>query len=341
MTGEGAPAARLLEMLDGARVVQALYVAAVLGIPDLLRDEPRDSQELSHATGAHERSLHRLLRALASLDVLAERDDARFALTPLGNLLRSDVQGSLRAAVLFYGGRRHWSAWSRLLDSVKSGTAAFGEMSPDTFFAIAARDPEGATTFNEAMAALTAPVNAAVTAAYDFSHLGTVVDVGGGYGALLAGLLVAHPALRGILFDIEPVIAGARPRIAAAGLAARCELIAGNAFDAVPGGGDAYILKWILHDWNDALSIRILENCRAAMPRDGRLLLVERIVPARAAPTPEAASTFLSDLNMLLLSGSCERTEPEFRALLAAAGFRLTRSVRTSTPHCIIEATPA
>ncbi len=341
MTTAAAPSTKLLEMLDGYRVVQALYVAAQLGIADLLKDGPKHSEELARTTGAHARSLHRLLRALASLDVLEERHDGRFTLTPVGDYLRSDVPGSLRAAVIFYGGRRHWTAWGQLLDSVKSGSTAFGAPSPSAFLEMAARDPESARIFNEAMAALTGPVNASVIAAYDFSSTGTLVDVGGGYGALLGGILVANPRLRGVLFDIPPVIEGARHRIAAAGLAGRCELIAGNAFEAIPGGGDAYILKWILHDWNDELSITILTNCRAAMRDDGKLLLVERVVPQRAEPTPDAANRFLSDLNMLLLSGGCERTEDEYRVLLAAAGFDLRRIVHTTTPHWVIEATPA
>jgi hypothetical protein len=206
---------------------------------------------------------------------------------------------------------------------------------------MAARDPVGAATLNEAMDALTGAVNASVIRAYDFSRFGTLVDVGGGYGALLVGMLRAHPRLRGRLFDIPPVVDGAQRRIADAGLAERCELVGGDAFTAVPGGGDAYILKWVIHDWNDALSITLLANCRAAMGDNGTLLLVERIIPERAAPSAGATATFLSDLNMLLLTGGRERTEAEYRALLAAAGFALTRVVPTSTPHCIIEAVPA
>ncbi len=341
MESDTGPSARLLQMLSGYRVVQALYAAAELGIPDLLKDGPRDSDELAQATGAHARSLHRLLRALASLDVLEEAHGGRFTLTPIGNQLRSDVPGSLRAAVIFYGGRRHWTAWGGLLDSVKAGTTAFSARSPASFFEMAARDPAGASIFNEAMAALTGPVNASVIGAYDFSAIGTLVDVGGGYGALLSAILAANPHLRGILFDIPPVADGARGRIEAAGLSHRCEVVGGDAFTAVPPGGDAYLLKWIIHDWNDELSTAILTNCRKAMRPDGRLLLVERVVPERAAPSPQAASQFLSDLNMLLLTGGCERTEREYRALLAAAGFELKRTLPTSTAHCVIEAVPA
>jgi len=325
-------------MLHGYRAVQVLYAAAVLGIPDQLRAGPRGSDELSAASAAHAPSLRRLLRALASLGVLVEAEDNRFALTPMGELLCSDVPGSLRAAVLLYGGRRQWTAWAQLFESVKTGKTAFPLRSADKFAEMAARDPAGAAVFNEAMEALTGPVQASVTAAYDFSQARTVVDVGGGYGSLLASILTANPTLRGVLFEIAPVIEAARGRLAAARLSERCDLVAGDAFDAVPAGGDIYVIKWVLHDWDDELSIRILANCRRAMQADARLLIVERVLPARAAA--DAASAFLSDLNMLLLSGGVERTEPEYRALLAAAGFALRRVVPIAAPHHLLEAAP-
>lgn len=339
MASDAAPTTRLLEMLDGYRVVQALYAAAQIGIADLLGDEPQSSEALARASGTHAPSLRRLLRALASLDVLVEQRDGRFALTALGAQLRSDVPGSLRAAVLFYGGRRHWTAWGGLHECIRSGSTAFSARSPTAFADMAARDPAAAAAFNEAMDALTGAVNASVVAAYDFSRFATLVDVGGGYGALLAGILRATPRLRGTLFEIPPVLEGARERIAAAGLAERCEVVAGDAFAAVPGGGDAYILKWILHDWDDASSTTLLTNCRAAMGAGGTLLIVERVIAERATPAA-GATAFLSDLNMLLLTGGRERTEAEYRALLAAAGFALVRIVPTGTPHCIIEAVP-
>lgn len=340
MTSE-APSLRLLEMLDGYRAVQALYVAAQLGIADRLADGPKRSDQLSSAIGAHERALHRLLRALTSLDVLQEKDDGAFALTEIGNLLRSDVSNSLRSAILLYGGRRHWTAWGQLLDSVKSGSTAFAGRSSGAFLEMAARDPEGARVLNEAMAALTAAVQEGVIGNCDFSGTRTLVDVGGGYGSLLVAILLANPDLHGVLFDIPPVVEVARQRIAAAGLSERCQAVAGDAFEAVPSGADAYILKWVLHDWSDELCLAILANCRRAMGDEGKLLLVERVLPKRAEAIPGAANKFLSDLNMLLLSGGCERTEGEYRALLAAAGFEMRRIIDTATPHCIIEAAPA
>jgi hypothetical protein len=340
MTGSAPPSSNLLALLDGYRALQVLYVAAELGIADSLKDGPKSSVELAHASGAHAQSLHRLLRALASLAVIEERADGTFSLTPLGKHLRSDVPGSLRPAFIFYGGRRHWTAWGQLLDSIKSGKTAFGNQSPDMFIEMAARNPEGARIFNEAMAALSGLVSESVITVYDFSDCGTLVDVGGGYGALLISVLLANPRLRGVLFDIAPVIEGARARIEAAGLTERCALVAGNAFETVPTGGDVYLLKWVLHDWNDEMCTSILTNCRAAMDDDGTLLLVERVVPHRVTPSPQAAHTLLSDLNMLLLSSGRERTEDEYRLLLAAAGFDLRRILQTTTPQCIIEARP-
>jgi len=336
--GEPTPATKLLEMLHGYRAVQALYVGAQLGIPELLREVPKRSDELASATGAHAGSLRRLMRALASLGVLVEMDDGRFALTTMGEQLRSDAPGSLRPAVLFYGGRRHWTAWSQLLESVKTGRTAFGIRSADKFSEMAARDPGGAAVFNEAMDALTTQLSATIAERYDFSAARLVVDVGGGYGALLGRILTANPRLHGILFDIEAVIEQARQRIDAARLASRCDVVAGDAFDAVPSGGDVYILKWILHDWDDDSSVRILTNCRRAMSPDAKLLIVERVLPRHAEAATEAANAFLSDLNMLLLSGGGERTEEEYRVLLAAADLQLRRAVGIGASQFLLEA---
>ena len=334
------PAQQILALLDGYRVVQTLYVGAQLGIPDLLKDGAKSSDDLAAAAGTNARALLRLLRALVSLDVLEEIADRRFALRPMGTLLRSDAPGSMRAAVIFYGGRRHWTAWGGLLESVKSGTTVFGGNSTRSFSEMAARDPAGATIFNEAMVALTVPVNEAVVAAYDFAGIRTLMDVGGGYGALLTGILNANPQLRGILFDIPAVADAARARIAAAGLGRRCEVIGGDAFETVPTGADAYMLKSVIHDWNDEQSATLLRNCRAVMPPNGKLLLVERVIPGRIDTTPDTSTKLLSDLNMLLLTGGCERSEAEYCALLGTAGFALQRIVPTATPHSIIEARP-
>ena len=335
-----APALTLIDLLNGYRVTQALYVAARLGIADRLADGPQGSEELARATGAHAGALRRLLRALASFGVFAEQADGRFALTEVGALLRSDVPGSLRAGVIFYGDRRHWGAWGKLEQSVTSGETVWGPRAASAFFEMNTKDPEGAAIFNAAMTSLTSAFDAAVVAAYDFSRLRTLVDVGGGQGALISSILRANPGLRGILFDIPPVVDGARA-CTAAGLAGRLELVAGDVFAAVPSGGDAYLLKWIIHDWDDERSLAILRNCHRAMPPEGRLLLVERVVPERTDRSADTQSTLLTDLNMLVLTGGHERTAAEYRTLVGGAGFALARIVPTATPLGIIEATRA
>ena len=335
------PAATLLHLMTGYRAMQALYVAARLGIADLLKDGARGSEELARATGADARALHRLLRALASLGVFGEDADGRFTPSELGALLRSDVPGSLRAAAIFFGDERNWHAWGKLERSVMSGEPVRGPRGTQVFLEESARDPEGAALFNAAMTSLTSAFDAAVTAAYDFSRLGTLVDVGGGQGALISGILAANPTLRGILFDIPPVIESARGRIGEAGLAGRCELVAGDFFASVPAGGDAYVLKWVIHDWDDEHSAAILRSCHRAMARDGRLLLVERVVPERIDQSADTQGMLLADLNMLLLTGGRERTAAEYNTLLASAGFTLARIVPTGTQLSIVEGTRA
>jgi len=327
--------------MTGYRAMQALYVAARLGIADLLKDGARGSEELARATGADARALHRLLRALASLGVFGEDADGRFTPSELGALLRSDVPGSLRAAAIFFGDERNWHAWGKLERSVMSGEPVRGPRGTQAFLEESARDPEGAALFNAAMTSLTSAFDAAVTAAYDFSRLGTLVDVGGGQGALISSILAANPALRGILFDIPPVIESARGRIGEAGLAGRCELVAGDFFASVPAGGDAYVLKWVIHDWDDEHSAAILRSCHRAMARDGRLLLVERVVPERIDQSADTQGMLLGDLNMLLVTGGRERTAAEYQALLARAGYTLARIVPTGTQLSIVEGTRA
>ena len=336
-----APALTLIDLLNGYRVTQALYVAARLGVADRLADGPQGSEELAHMTGAHPGALRRLLRALASFGVFAEEADGRFALTEVGALLRDNVPGSLRAGVIFYGDRRHWGAWAKLEQSVTSGETVWGPRAASAFFEMNTKDPEGAAIFNAAMTSFTSAFDAAVVAAYDFSRLATLIDVGGGHGALISSILRANPGLRGILFDIPPVIEGARTRIAAAGLADRLGVVAGDVFASVPSGGDAYLLKWIIHDWDDEHSLTILRNCHRAMKPDARLLLVERVVPERIDPSADTQSTLLADLNMLVLAGGHERTAAEYRTLLGAAGFALARILPATTRLSVIEATRA
>jgi O-methyltransferase/methyltransferase family protein len=323
----------LLEAMMGYRVTQAIHVAAKLRVPDMLVDGPRPSGTLARLTGTHPEALHRLLRALVNVGLFEELDDGRFALTPMGDLLRTGTPSSLRGAAVFFGHRWHWERWAGLADSVMAGVPRRGVLAPGAFSELAAEDPEAAAVLNEAMTSLTAPVNAAIAGMFDFSTIGTLVDVGGGHGALLSTVLLANPGLRGVLFDIPAVIDGAKPRMEAAGLMERCQLLGGDFFEKIPAGGDAYILKWIIHDWDDERSVTILRNCHSVMSDSGTLLLVERLMPERvkssAAPSQEPA---FADLNMLVLTGGRERTEDEFRTLLDASGFVLTRIMPTPRP---------
>ncbi|MBI1983390.1 MAG: methyltransferase [Acidobacteria bacterium] len=326
----------LSQMLTGYWTSQAVYVAAKLGIADGLANGAKNSRELASLTGAHAPTLHRLLRALESLGVLADAGEGRFTLTPLGSCLRSGAAGSLRSLAITLG-EEHYVAWGELLDSVRTGRAAFDRAYGTGFFAYLTKHPASGETFHAAMAELAALHAPALLAVYDFSAFTRVVDVGGGSGALLAAILGAHPALRGVVFDSPEAIEIARERLAVAGLADHAEAVAGDFFESVPGGGDLYILRQIIHDWDDARAMRILTHCRHAMAAPAKLLIFEHVVP------PGGGTSFakLLDLNMIVISGGRERTEEEFRALLDAAGFRLARLIPTPAMLSVLEAAPA
>ena len=312
------PAAALRRLVNGYQVTQAIHVAAVLGLADLVADGPRPSDDLAAATGTHPEALYRLLRALASVGLFREEAERRFALTDLGAGLRADAPASLAGWAAFVGDPYHWQAWGALLHSVRTGENAFRHVHGTDPWTFRARDPERSARFDRAMTSLSRQVTDAVLAAYDFGRFGTVVDVGGGTGAFLAAVLARHPTLRGVLFDQPHVVAGAGPLLAAAGVADRCEVVAGSFFEAVPGGGDAYVLKAILHDWEDADCVRILRACRRAMADGAALLVVER----ELGPPNEHPDAKFSDLNMLVAPGGRERTPAQYAALFEAAGFR-------------------
>jgi hypothetical protein len=314
-------------MLTGYWISQAIYVAAKLGIADLLQQGPKNADELAQVTGTHARSLYRLLRALASIGVFAEAEDGRFGLTPLGAYLQTGIPGSVRALTLNHG-ERLYRPWGELLHSVRTGESAFHHIFGMDVWQYATQNPEAAALFNVAMTELTTQVATAVVAGYDFSRFGTIVDVGGGHGTLLLSILEANPQLRGILFDLPHVTESAKKHIEAASLTGRCEVVAGDIFSSVPGGGDAYILKNIIHDWDDERALKILQNCNRAMADNGKLLLVEEVIP------PGNALSFgkLVDLNMLVMAGGGERTEAEYRALFAASGFQLTNVIPLPSP---------
>src|SRR5947209_8495657 len=287
------PREALLRMINGYQVSQALHVAAMLGIADLLQAGPKGVEELAKATRTHAPTLSRLLAALASVDVLAE-NDGRFGLTPLGECLSTDSADSVRAWAMNIGLQFHWTSWGYLLDSVRTGEPAFPQLYGTTVWEYRSGRPEENAIFNAAMTALSAGVGDAVVRSYDFSGTGVLVDVGGGEGALLAAILAANPSLRGILFDQSHVVASAAALLERAGVAERCQIVAGSFFESAPAGADAYLLKSIVHDWDDETAITILRRCRMAIADTGKLLVVERVIRPANEPDP---ATF-SDLNM-------------------------------------------
>ena len=330
------PSFALFQMITGKFVSRAVYAAARLRLADLLADGPRTAAELAASTGNHAPSLRRLLRALAGLGVLATvpGDEPRFALTPVGELLR-DTPGSLRAMALWICDPRHDRAWDEIFHSLATGEPGFDQAYGMPVFDHFARDPDFAAIFNDAMTSLSAATHPAVVAAYDFSGLHLLVDVGGGHGSLLAGILAANPHLSGIVYDLPQVIEGTRSALSAAGLEGRCRAEGGSFFERVPAGADGYILSFVLHDWDDERATAILRNVRQAMSPEGRVLVVEGLIPEGGEP----ALSKLSDLEMLVMtSGGRERTAEEFGELFAAAGLRLTRVVPTAGAAFVLEA---
>ncbi len=323
----------LRRLINGYQVSQAIHVAAALGIADLLAAGPRASDDLARETGADPGSLYRLLRALAAVGVLREDEERRFAPTELGELLRTDVPGSLAGWAAFVGRSAFWNAWSALDHSVHTGENAFRHVHGTDVWSWRAERPEETAAFDRAMASLTGS-NASVLEEYDFGRFGTIVDVGGGNGALLATLLAALPAAKGILFDQPHVVAAAGAVLEAAGVADRCSVVGGSFFDTVPEGGDAYVLKSIVHDWEDAEAIAILRSCRRACSDGAALLLIERDL----GPPNEVPAAKLSDLNMLVNPGGRERTVEEYATLFDEAGFRLVGATPTASGLNVIEA---
>ena len=324
----------LRSLLDGYRQAGLLYVAAKLGLADLLADGPRSSVDLARPLGAHAPTLHRVLRGLVALGVCSEERDGRFGLGPLGTWLQAEKHGSSRGSAIL-NGEEAFAAWGGLLHSAMTGETAFDHVFGMSVWEHRERHPELNEYFNAAFREGAPRATAAILAAYDFSQFGTVADVGGGHGALLTAILKAHPSVNGILFDQPHVIADAGPYLEAAGVAARCRAVGGGLLAAVPAGADAHVLKYIIHNWGDDGALAILRNCHDALSDGGTLLLVERVLPARVEQDP---ATVWLDLHMLALNGGRERTEAEYRALLAAAGFTVTRVIRPRSSFRIIEA---
>jgi len=327
------PPLAMLQLISGFWISRCIYIAAKLGIADLVKNEPKTAAELATACGAHASSLFRVLRALASVGIFTQDDKDRFGITPLSETLRADVPGSLRAFAMTELGEEHYPAWGNLLHSVGTGEIAFDHTFGMDIWKYFAGHPDNAKIFNDAMSGMTAQANEALHAAYDFAGINTLVDIGGGHGGLLTSILRRNPQMHGILFDSPLVIDGARESVQRSDVAQRCELVGGNFFESVPSGGDAHILKWIIHDWDDEKSLVILRNSHRALGENGKLILVEAVVP----PGSELHFSKFMDLNMLVMTGGHERTEEEFRRLYEASGFRLNRIVPTESPFSVIE----
>ena len=329
------PTQAVLQVIVGFWLSRCVYIAAKLGLADHVRDSPKTPAELAALTNTHAPSLYRLLRALASTGWLQEDSDGRFGSTPLSAGLETGAPGSLRALATTELGEEHYPAWGDLLFSVKTGKLAFDEVFGMPNWQYWAQHTEHAQIFNQAMSEMTAVIEPAVLSICDFSGFNTIVDVGGGRGTLISSILRAYPKARGVVLDLPHVIEQGRHVIAEHRLESRCDMIPGDFFTEVPSGGDAYVLKWILHDWNDEQSIAILKNCHRAMPPQARLFIVEAPLSARNEPSMHK----LMDINMLVMTGGRERTEAEYRALLDAAGFELTRVTITPLELAVLEAT--
>ncbi len=331
------PQAVLYQLAIGHYFSRALQLAAKLGIAELLKDGPRQADDLAKVTKTNAPSLRRVIRLLASAGVFEEREDGAFALTSVSECLRAGVPGSARAMVMLFAGDRIQDAWKELEYCVRTGDPVFRQRGLDDPFAAPARTPEETANFDAAMADFTRLVAIAVAAVYDFGSLRTLVDVGGGNGALMIGILQAHTRLHGIVFDRPPAAERATKQIAEAGLAERCEAVGGDFFKEVPRGADAYILKHVIHDWNDARAIAILQNCHRAMQDNGRLLIVEGVYPRRIDQSVDSRGAAANDVNMLVNTGGRQRSEAEFHSLYEAAGFTLTRIVPTPARVSVIE----
>ena len=331
--------AHILSLINANWTTQALSAATRIGVPDLLQAEPQTSQTLAKATRCHGPSLLRLLRALTSLDVLQESADGCFALTPAGALLCSQARGSLAGWAMLCG-TRSWDAWGQLEDSLRDGQSSRKRNGGGDGFAFLEDFPESALLFNRAMVGLTRPIAQSVASTLDFSGLGVVMDVGGGHGELLATILAQQPSLHGVLFDLAHATRGAADRLTEAGVEDRCTLVAGDFFDSVPGGADAYLLKSILHDWDDEQATVILRTCRHAMGAHARLFVIERIAPERLTTSVIDQGIARSDLQMLVSTGGRERTWRQYETLLAGASLRLVRTMPLCAPFAALEAAP-
>jgi hypothetical protein len=332
------PAQPVLQVATGYMASSALYAALTLEIPDHLSSGPKTAAALAKLSGVLEDPLYRALRLLVSVGIFDEVAPRTFALNAAADLLRKDAPGSLRGIAIFLPDPFHYKVYSEIMHSMKTGEPAGDKALGMPVFDYFRTHPDYSRVFNDAMTALSAPVAGAAIEAYDFSGIGTLVDVAGGHGEVLMSVLRAHPQVRGVLAEVGHVVEGAKPRVTAAGLSDRLQVVECDFFKAVPEGGDAYIMKHIIHDWDDARATLILKNIAKAMgAKNGRVILLESVIPAGPAPD---LGKFI-DIEMLMLPGGKERTAEEFRTLFAGAGFDMTKVVPTKSPLSVVEAVRA
>jgi SAM-dependent methyltransferase len=336
---KSAPQAEMRSLIAGYWVSRLVYVAARLNLADLMKDGPRTADELAERAGVNGPALYRMLRTLSSYGVFTEIKGRRFKLTPLGSTLRSDVPASMHGFALFLIGSPVWNAWEDLEFAVRTGQLPFDRMYGMPFYQYLNDHSENLKIFGEAMTSLSGTENPEVATAFQKintgGHVRTLVDVGGGFGSLLALILKKSARLRGVLFDLPSVVERARRdrHLTAAGIAPRCSFAGGDMFDSVPRGGDAYVMKYILHNWDDEHCVRLLTNCREAMNPGGRILVADAVVPP--AEKPDWGK--LLDIQMMVVVPGKERTKEEFAALFERAGLRLTRIIPTRCPLSVVE----
>lgn len=330
------PKVLMKQMLYGGIVAKSIQAVAELGIADLVAQQPQHVQVLAETTGTDISSLYRLLRGLAMLGVFREIATGEFTNTPLSECLRRDIPGSMHDLALYVPHDGNWRAWMHLMDVLKTGKASFPQANGLELFEYLNTHPTTAEHFNHSMTSLSASVAAEFLMVYSFKDFSSVVDVGGGHGLLLASILQDHPNLQGVLFDLPSVIEGALPFLTEKGVTKRCDLVAGSFFESIPAGYDVYVLKHILHNWSDEQAIEILSCCRKAIPPHGKLLIVEMLLPSGNDFHP--AKWF--DISMMISVGGKERTELEFRQLLAQSDFKLQRILPMKSTVVILEANP-
>ncbi len=331
------PSAELMHLANAFRISRAVHIVAELGIGDLLKDGARGADDLAAATDTHPRALYRILRTLAAVGVFHEDNDRRFSLTDVGECLRTDAPGSVADWARYIGRPYVWQNWGHLMHSARTGKSVFKHVQGVEAWEYRASHPDENLIFDRAMAEVSHGVSDAVAKSYDFCAFETMVDVGGGQGALLARVLQSCPKLKGILFDQPQVVANAGKLMQNAGVIDRCEMVGGSFFDKIPAGSDGYMMKAILHDWDDEPSVEILKGIRAAIRPDGKLLIVDRVLGG-PNEDPEAK---LSDLHMLVSLSGQERTREEFEKLFAVSGFKLKRVLPTGTRYSVVECVPA